>query len=96
MQNNILALQRRYKRDGFISGVKIMDSASAASHRRAMEDAESKVGTLHYKTKVHTILKSPLELATSAAALDIVLSSVYVVSIIARNRSKWLHANDTW
>ena len=37
-----------------------------------MEEAETRIGTLHYKAKVHTILRSPYELATHARVLDVV------------------------
>ncbi len=72
MQTEILDLKRNYERDGFLSGVKIVEAATASSHRKTMENAEPKIGPLHYKTKVHTILQSPLELATLPRVLDIV------------------------
>lgn len=65
-------LKEAYLRDGFVSSVEILDSMEAAQHRSAMEQAESKIGPLHYKTKVHTILRSPLHLATMPKVLDIV------------------------
>ena len=37
-----------------------------------MENAEQKIGALHYKSKVHTILKSPWQLATHPKILDLV------------------------
>ena len=68
---NLDSLKADYERDGFVSGVPIIDPPQAAAHRQQLEEAERKVGSLHYKSKVHTILKSPLELATLPAALDI-------------------------
>lgn len=65
------AMQANYERDGFISGIPLIDTAQAASHRKQLEDAEKQVGSLHYKSKVHTILRSPWELATLPAALDV-------------------------
>lgn len=68
---NLSALRADYERDGFVSGVPLLDTAQAAAHRKQLEDAEQQVGSLHYKSKVHTILRSPLELATLPAALDV-------------------------
>ena len=66
------ALKDSYIRDGFVSGVRLLSPEAAAEHRSAMERAESGFGPLHYRTKVHTILRSPLRLATDPAVLDIV------------------------
>ena len=41
-------------------------------HRRALEWAEAEVGPLHYQYKMHTVLTSPLELATHPTMLDAV------------------------
>jgi ectoine hydroxylase-related dioxygenase (phytanoyl-CoA dioxygenase family) len=65
-------LKETYLRDGFVSAVAILNATEAAQHRAVMESAESKTGPLHYKTKVHTILRSPLHLATMPKVLDIV------------------------
>ena len=62
----------RYRQDGYLSRVRIIDAADAAHHRRRLEDAEAVYGPLHYKAKVHTILRSPLELAIHKPVLDIV------------------------
>ncbi len=69
---DLQSLSQCYRRDGFISGIEILSPVEAADHRHAMEGAESKIGSLHYKTKVHTILRSPLRLATLPGVLDIV------------------------
>ena len=52
--------------------MRIIDAADAAHHRRRLEEAEAVYGPLHYKAKVHTILRSPLELAIHKPVLDIV------------------------
>lgn len=62
----------RYERDGFLSPVDIVTPAEAAEHRAALEAAEAKIGPLHYKSKAHTILRSPLALATKKEVLDLV------------------------
>ncbi len=69
---NPRTLAERYGRDGFISPVDILPGAEAARHRARLEEAESKFGPLHYKTKVHTILRSPLALARDPRVLDMV------------------------
>ncbi len=65
-------LRKSYECNGYVSPVRILDSVEAAKHRMASEDAEARVGPLHYKFKVHTILRSPLDLATHPAMLDVV------------------------
>jgi ectoine hydroxylase-related dioxygenase (phytanoyl-CoA dioxygenase family) len=69
---NFDSYSQQYARDGFLSGIDILSPASALQHRQALENAESKVGSLHYKTKVHTILKSAYDLAVDPGLLDIV------------------------
>ena len=61
-----------YARNGYVSGVPILTGAEAAEHRRRMEAAEAQIGSLHYKSKAHTVLTSPLELATHPRVLDLV------------------------
>lgn len=61
-----------YQRDGYISGIPLLDPDTAKSHRNALENAEKDQGNLHYLAKVHTLFQSPYELATLPAALDIV------------------------
>lgn len=62
----------RYRRDGFVSPVEFLSEDEAARHRARMEAAEAAFGPLHYKSKVHTILRSPWELATHPHVLDLV------------------------
>jgi len=69
---DLAALKADYDRDGFLSGIPLLTAEEAAEHRATLESAEAKVGPLHYCTKVHTILRSPLALATMPRALDIV------------------------
>ena len=69
---NFDSYSQQYARDGFLSGIDILSRASALQHRQALENAESKVGSLHYKTKVHTIIKSAYDLAVDPGLLDIV------------------------
>ncbi|MBX2856727.1 MAG: phytanoyl-CoA dioxygenase family protein [Rhodobacteraceae bacterium] len=65
-------LAESYRRDGYLSPVDVISAAEAARHRAEMEQAESEIGPLHYKTKAYTFLRSPLELATKPEVLDLV------------------------
>ena len=69
---NLAQLAQDYERDGYISGIPLLNPATARKHRDLLEEAEKSQGNLHYLAKVHTIFRSPLELATLPAALDIV------------------------
>ena len=63
----------QYWENGFLSGIMVLSPEETAAHRRQLEDAERQVGhALHYHSKVHTVLKSPLELATHPALVDVV------------------------
>lgn len=65
-------LRDRFDRDGFISPIDIMSAEEAGRHRETMEWAESQIGKLHYRPKIHTILRSPLQIVTSPEILDVV------------------------
>ena len=69
---DIKALAERYDKDGYISGVPLLSTDEALSHRKALEEAEAQIGPLHYVSKVHTIHTSPWQLATLPSVLDIV------------------------
>jgi hypothetical protein len=62
----------RYAQDGFLSRIDILKREEADDHRARMEAVEAQIGSLHYKNKIHTILRSPYELATHPLVLDIV------------------------
>ncbi len=66
----------RFQRDGYLAPVHIMDPAEAATHRERMERAEAAIGDLHYRAKVYTILRSPLELATHPRVLETVMALI--------------------
>ena len=65
-------LREGFGSDGFVSPVRVVSEVEARRHRRALEDAEAEVGPLHYQYKMHTVMTSPLELATHPAMLDVV------------------------
>ncbi len=65
-------LRERYRRDGFLAPIRLVDPDTACAHRRRMEEAEAQIGPLHYEDKAHTILTSPWELVTNPTLLDAV------------------------
>lgn len=65
-------LTERYRNDGYVSGVPIIEAEMARDHRRRLEEVETRFGSLHYQDKVHTAIHSPYELATLPAVLDVV------------------------
>ena len=62
----------RFWREGFVGPVRVVTATEAAAHRRAMERAEARLGPLHYRDKVHTVLRSAYELAIHPTLLDVV------------------------
>lgn len=63
---------RRFRREGYLSPMRIISAAEATDHRWRLEKSETVFGPLNFQAKVHTILRSPLELATHPRVLDIV------------------------
>ena len=74
---------------GYVSPIRFLSDTEAARHRAEMEAAEAVMGPVHYHNKMHTVLTSPLELATMPSILDVVetmigpdillLNSTYIV-----------------
>lgn len=67
--NNLAA---RSHRDGVLWPSDIITAEGATLHRARLTAAEAVVGSLHYAAKVHTLLTSPWELATSPRVLNLV------------------------
>ncbi len=67
-----MAYQKTYASDGFVSGITIVSEETAKAHRKRLEEAEASLGSLHYKPKINTVLRSPHELATHPRALAVV------------------------
>ncbi len=61
-----------YARDGFVSPIDVVSVEEAKRHRQVMEQAEAAIGPLHYRSKVHTVLRSPMVLASHRRVLDLV------------------------
>ena len=69
---DLVSAAKDYEANGYVSGIPILTEAEAAEHRRRLDDAEAAQGPLHYKAKLHTVMTSPLELATHPRVLDMV------------------------
>ncbi len=72
MPDHLKNLKSEYEKQGFLSPIDIISAPQALRHRRIMEQAENRLGAVHYLAKMHTILRSPYELATHPAILDVV------------------------
>ena len=62
----------RFHKDGYLSPVRFFTGDEAAAHRAALEAAEAKAGPLHYRPKIHTVMRSPFAIATDERVLDAV------------------------
>lgn len=73
MTEKLRALREKYWAQGYIDRINVLSSDEVALHRKYLEDAEAFLGqSLHYQSKVHTVLRSPYELATHPTLLDLV------------------------
>jgi len=61
-----------YDRDGYIAPLRLFSEDEAQAHRAIMEQTEAEHGKLHYKYKMHSVLRSPWEIATNPVLLDAV------------------------
>lgn len=65
-------MRTRFRRDGFLSPLRIIDECEAGTHRGRMEKAEAEFGKLHYISKIHTVFSPAASLATDPRVLDVV------------------------
>jgi len=65
-------IKEEYERDGYVSAIGLLNEDEALHHRRKLEQAEESFGNMHYKSKIHSLLTSPYQLATMPALLDMV------------------------
>ena len=65
------SLRERFLRDGFVAPVPVMDVA-AAGYRSGLEGLEAIHGPMHYRFKVHTIMRDAWEMAVAPPLLDAV------------------------
>ena len=70
--HDLKQIKSTYENQGYVSEVALLNSQEAQYHRQKLEAAEVNFGNMHYKSKIHTLLTSPLELATLPSVLDIV------------------------
>ena len=61
MEEKIKGLKSSFEENGFISPVDIISKEQAKQHRIKLENAEDLLGSLQYKSKVHTVIKSAYE-----------------------------------
>ena len=69
---NLVKQKNDYHELGFVSPLNIISAQQAGAHRRSVEHAEQQIGAVHYLAKMHTILRSPWQLATHPIVLDMV------------------------
>lgn len=62
----------RYHDQGFYSPLLVLSDDEAAYHANELRQAERRLGNLHYRPKIHTVFRSPYELATRDVVLDFV------------------------
>ena len=72
MSIDLAALAEAYHRDGFVSPVPLMRAGDAQAQRSALESVEAGQGSLHYISKIHTVLDFAADLATDETVLDAV------------------------
>ncbi len=66
------SISQRYQNDGYVSPVQLISDDEAKSHRAKLEEVEREYGSLHYRSKIHTLLSFAADLATSKPVLDAV------------------------
>jgi len=62
----------RYRSDGCLHPVRLMGSGEMAEHRRRLERAEVRHGTMHYRVKPYLLLTSAAEIGRLPVLLDAV------------------------
>ena len=65
-------IRDNYDRDGYIAPLRLFSEDEAQAHRAIMEQTEAEHGKLHYKYKMHSVLRSPWKIATNPVLLDAV------------------------
>jgi ectoine hydroxylase-related dioxygenase (phytanoyl-CoA dioxygenase family) len=72
MQIDLALAASEYEQQGFYSPVPVLSRSEADRHLAELSNAEARLGNLHYRQKIHTVFRSPLELATHKNVLDVV------------------------
>jgi len=63
-------LKAQYEETGYFSPIPLIDTKKAASFLELLETIEHKTGSLHYRSKIHTVLGMAYKLATNKKLLD--------------------------
>ena len=63
-------LKAQYEETGYFSPIPLIDTKKAASYLELLEAIEHKAGSLHYRNKIHTVLRMAYKLATNKKLLD--------------------------
>ena len=66
------SISQRYQNEGYVSPIQLISADEANSHRTKLEEVEREHGSLHYRSKIHTLLSFAADLATSMPVLDVV------------------------
>ncbi|MCP4791125.1 MAG: phytanoyl-CoA dioxygenase family protein, partial [Gammaproteobacteria bacterium] len=67
-----MSIAAQYHQHGYVAPIDILNDNEVAHYRAALEDAEARLGSLHYEQNIHTQLRSAFELATNENILDAV------------------------
>jgi len=67
-----MSYKEQYDAQGYLAGIDVINATEVADHRSQLERAEQKIGSIHYLSKVHTILSSAAKLASHPRILNIV------------------------
>ena len=65
-------MKDNYNQNGFYSPLNLFNLDQAKIYRQYLEDAENKIGPLHYLTKTYTMMRWVYEVATNNNLLDFV------------------------
>ena len=63
-------LKSQYEEAGYFSPIPLVDREKADSYLELLETIEQKTGSLHYRSKIHTVLGMAYKLATNKELLD--------------------------
>mgnify|MGYP003308335781 FL=1 len=63
-------LKAQYKKAGYFSPIPLIERKKAASYLELLEGIEQKTGSLHYRSKIHTVVGMAYKLATNKKLLD--------------------------
>ena len=67
-----MSIQQEFSELGYAAPIDVLNSAEVTYYRNALENAETRLGSLHYEQNVQTLLQSAFEMATHNKVLDAV------------------------